>query len=171
MTAFVACRGSRRWVPVLGLLAAVFLVAVVRPGAALAAEPVEGTLRDKIKIHLDQATTLKLPERTGTVVIGNPLIADAAVQGTTIVVTAKSYGETNLVLLDRAGGVVAEYPVEVAGPIGNVVVMYRGVERETYSCTPKCDKRLTIGDSVPFFTQNLVTLGQFNAQAQAQPRQ
>ena len=47
---------------------------------------------------------LKLPEKTATLVIGNPLIADAAVQpGGVVVITAKSYGMTNLVALDRTG--------------------------------------------------------------------
>jgi Flp pilus assembly secretin CpaC len=55
-------------------------------------------------VHLDQAKVLKLPEKTATLVVGNPLIADVAVQpGGIMVVTGKSYGVTNLVALDRGG--------------------------------------------------------------------
>ena len=64
----------------------------------------ESALREPVTVHLDQAKLLKLPERTATLVIGNPLIADAVVQpGGVVVITAKSYGMTNLVALDRAG--------------------------------------------------------------------
>ncbi len=55
------------------------------------------TIREPVTVHLDQAKLLKLPERTATLVIGNPLIADAAVQpGGVLVITGKSYGMTNL---------------------------------------------------------------------------
>ena len=51
----------------------------MHPKAALAADPVaESTLREPITVNLDQAKLVKLPERTATLVIGNPLIADAA---------------------------------------------------------------------------------------------
>ena len=35
--------------------------------------------------------------------------------------------------------------------------VYRGVERETYSCTPDCERRITLGDSADYFA---ATLGQ-----------
>src|SRR5205085_3951582 len=98
--------------------------------------------------RLDQARLVKLPERTATLVIGNPLIADAAVQpGGVVVITAKAYGMTNLVALDRTGTMLIEYPIQVIGPGDRTVVVYRGVERETYSCVPKCERRITLGDS------------------------
>ena len=40
--------------------------------------------------------------------------------------------------------------IEVLGPRG-VVVVYRGVERETYSCAPKCERQITLGDSNAYF--------------------
>ena len=100
---------------------------------ALAADPVsETTVREPVTVHLDQAKLLKLPERTATLVVGNPLIADAVVQpGGIVVITAKSYGMTNLVVLDRTGTTLSEYPIQVVGPSDAVVVVYRGIERET----------------------------------------
>ena len=84
-----------------------------------------------------------------------------------MVITAKSYGMTNLVALDRAGATLAEYPIQVVGPGDKTVVVYRGIERETYSCAPNCERRITLGDSAAYFTANLTALGAFNAQAQA----
>ena len=50
-------------------------------GTALAADPSRRAhMREPVTVHLDQATLLKLPERTATIVVGNPLIADVAVQ-------------------------------------------------------------------------------------------
>lgn len=165
MTAFVACRGRR---PLLFLALggfAVALAAAVLPRAAHAADPEpESALRELVTVRLDQAKLLKLPERTATLVIGNPLIADATVQpGGVVVVTAKSYGTTNLVALDRAGITLSEVPIQVIGPGDAVVVVYRGVERESYSCAPVCERRITLGDSATFFTANLSSLNAFNA--------
>jgi hypothetical protein len=111
-----------------------------------------------ITVILDQAKLVKLPDRVATVVIGNPLIADAAVQtGGQVVLTGKGYGRTNIIALDRGGAVLLEKIVEVQGPRTNVVTVYRGVTRETYSCTPSCDPRITPGDAAEFFG---VTIGQ-----------
>jgi hypothetical protein len=165
MTAFVACRGRRPSLfLVLGGLA-VALAAVVLPRAALAADPEpESALRELVTVRLDQAKLFKLPERTATLVIGNPLIADATVQpGGIVVITAKSYGTTNLVALDRAGITLSEVPIQVIGPGDAVVVVYRGIERESYSCAPVCERRITLGDSATFFAANLSSLNAFNA--------
>ena len=153
MTAFVACRGPRPLLFPPGGCLAVALAAVVPPSAALAADPVpSSTVREPVTVRLDQARLLKLPERTATLVIGNPLIADAAVQpGGVVVITAKSYGMTNLVALDRTGATLIEYPIQVVGPSDPMVVVYRGIERESYSCAPKCERRITLGDSAAFF--------------------
>ena len=165
MMAFGACRGRRPLLfPVLGCLAVAF-AAVAHPNAALAADLVESTLREPVTVHLDQAQLLKLPDRTATLVIGNPLIADAVVQGGVLVITAKSYGMTNLVILDRNGTTLSEYPIQVVGPSDSIVVVYRGIERESYSCAPKCERRITLGDSVNFFGANLNALGAFNSLA------
>jgi hypothetical protein len=105
-----------------------------------------------IDVVLDQAKLIKLPDRVATIVIGNPLIADAVVQaGGQMIVTGKGYGMTNIIVLDRAGTVLMEKSIEVRGPRANVVVVYRGVDRESYSCTPVCERRITLGDSGPYF--------------------
>lgn len=172
MTAFAACRGHRPLLfPVLGSVA-VALAAVCLPKPALAADPVpESTASGPVTVRLDQAKLLKLPDRTTTLVIGNPLIADASVQpGGMVVVTAKSYGMTNLVALDRAGNVLAEYPIQVIGPGDATVVIFRGIERESYSCAPVCEKRITLGDSTPIFGANLGALGTFNSQMSPEQR-
>jgi Flp pilus assembly secretin CpaC len=119
-------------------------------------------------IVLDQATLMKLPEKVATIVIGNPAIADVAVQsGGLVVVTGKGYGTTNMIVLDRAGGVLMERTITVRGANSGTVAVYRGVERETYSCTPDCERRITLGDSAPYFGTAASQSDARNAQATA----
>jgi len=99
-------------------------------------------------VRLDQATVMKLPDRAATVVIGDPLIADLAIQpGGIAIITGKGYGATNFIVMDHSGAVLSEQIVEVAGPSEPIVVVYRGVTRQTYSCTPECSPRITLGDT------------------------
>ena len=59
---------------------------------------------------------MKLPDKVATIVIGNPLIADASLQtGGQMVITGKGYGMTNIIALDRAGHVLMDRSVEVQG--------------------------------------------------------
>jgi Flp pilus assembly secretin CpaC len=126
---------------------------------AVAATIVSGlgpAIADPLTVILDQAQIVKLPDRISTIVVGNPSIADISVQaGGILVVTGKSYGSTNIVALDRAGRVLLEKAVLVQGPHDNVVVVYRGVDRESYSCTPRCERRLMLGDAQPYFDVNI----------------
>ena len=126
---------------------------------------------DTITVNVDQAQVMKLPEKVATIVIGNPLIADAALQsGGILVVTGKGYGSTNMLALDRAGRVIMDKTVEVLGPAGhNLVVVYKGIERETYSCAPECKPRITLGDSQSYFSAVLGQSGARTSQAQAAP--
>jgi len=122
----------------------------------------------EIDVTLDQAKLIKLPERVATIVIGNPLIADVTVQaGGLMVVTGKGYGRTNLIALDRAGAVLLETSVEVHSPRAGIVVVYRGLTRESYSCTPYCGPRITLGDSPAFFDFAIGQAGARNGQAGA----
>jgi Flp pilus assembly secretin CpaC len=160
MSAIVACHGRRPLLfPALGLLAVAF-ASIASLNAALAQ-----SAREPVTVHLDQAQLMKLPERTATLVIGNPLIADAVVQGTVLVITGKSYGLTNVVALDRGGATLGEFPVQVVGPSEKVVVVYRGVERESYSCAMNCERRITLGDSPTYFTQSLTAFSAYSAQS------
>lgn len=147
--------GTRRlglWVWALAFVAILGLVPAY-------AEPVEN-----VTVSVDQAKVMKLPANVATIVIGNPLIADATLQSAGIlVITGKGYGETNMLALDRQGEVVMTRMVRVLGPTTrDMVVVYKGGERESYSCAPECERRITLGDSPTFFS---ATLGQASARS------
>ncbi len=153
------------------LLGRMSIVRVLTLAVASSFAPLAASAAD-VTVILDQAKLVKLPEKVSTIVIGNPLIADASVHaGGLMVVTGKGYGMTNLIALDRTGSVLMEKSVEVQGPRTNVVVVYRGVERESYSCTPNCERRITLGDSAAYFDTVIGQTGARSGQAQgaAQP--
>ena len=141
---------------------AAFLIGISSyPAAAFAATP-----DSTIAVNVDQAKLVKLPERVATIVVGNPLIADVTLQpGGIIVVTGKGYGATNFIAFDRTGTVLIDRIIQVEGPTDQVVTIYRGVDRESYSCMPICQRRVTLGDGEGYFKSTMDQAGSLSAQA------
>jgi hypothetical protein len=127
-----------------GALALALLVGLSSINAA--AEPV-------LSVSIDEAKIARVPEGTKTLVIGSPIVADVTLLhgSNTMVVTGKGYGETNLIALDGEGNVLDEKMIRVE-PTGSVLVVQRGMERESYSCTPKCMPAVELGDGGQFTT-------------------
>lgn len=124
------------------MLAAAITIGSIQPGYAA---------RD-IEVLIDQATMLRLKRPAAEIVVGNPSIADVAVQNSKVLVlTGKSFGETNLVVLDAQGEVIVNRRVVVEEPQGGYVTVYRGSSRATLHCTPNCETPLAIGDDPNYF--------------------
>ncbi|SDJ06502.1 MULTISPECIES: pilus assembly protein N-terminal domain-containing protein [Bradyrhizobium] len=121
---------------------------------------------DKISVYVDQAKLLKLPAKVATIIVGNPLIADVTLQsGGIVVVTGKGYGATNFIAMDRGGDVLVDRQIQVEGPTERLVTVYRGVERESYSCAPICQRRITLGDGEHYFKAAIDQAGSLSSQA------
>jgi hypothetical protein len=121
---------------------------------------------DAIAVNVDQAKLVKLPSRVSTIVVGNPLIADVTLQnGGVIVVTGKGYGATNFIAMDRSGEVLMDRVIQVEGPTDQLVTIYRGVDRESYSCMPVCQRRITLGDGENYFKSTIDQAGSLSSQA------
>jgi hypothetical protein len=134
--------------------------AIAAPDAAPAA------IAEMVSVNVDQAKLVKLPSRVATIVVGNPLIADVALQtGGIVVVTGKGYGATNFIAMDRTGEVLVDRVIQVSGPTDKVVTIYRGVERESYSCMPMCQRRITLGDGDGYFKSAIDQAGSLSGQA------
>lgn len=130
----------------------------VLPGLVLLACPamaqpaVEQNKPETVIVTVDQAKVVKLPENAQTVVIGNPGIADVSVQRNGVmVVTGKSFGVTNLIALDASGSLLAESLVRVRAASDSILTVQRGLERESYSCTPTCQPTVQLGDANRYF--------------------
>jgi hypothetical protein len=128
---------------------------------AVLAQPAE-----TVAVNVDQAKLIKLPDRVATIVVGNPLIADVALQtGGIVVVTGKGYGATNFIAMDRGGEVLVDRVIQVQGPTDQLVTIYRGVDRESYSCMPLCQRRVTLGDGEGYFKASIDQTSSLNTQA------
>ena len=131
------------------------------PAALLAASD-----PDRIAVNVDQAKLVKLPAGVATIVVGNPLIADVALQpGGVVVVTGKGYGATNFIAMNRVGEVLVDRQIQVEGPSEQLVTIYRGIERESYSCMPVCQRRVTLGDGENYFKATIDQAGSLSSQA------
>ena len=73
-------------------------------------------------------------------IIGNSQVADATVADPkTIVLTGRSFGTTNIVLLGSDGNAIVDERILVSIDEGNTVRVYRQTERSVLSCTPNCE--------------------------------
>ena len=106
---------------------------------------------DRIEVVLDQAKVLQMPKGAQTVIIGNPVVADITVlKNHSMILTAKGYGVTNMIALDAQGTPVAESMIEVRAATDKVLVLQRGMDRESYSCVPNCMPFVSPGDATNF---------------------
>lgn len=136
-------------------------IVMASPAAGLAESSPE-----TIAVNVDQAKLVRLPGRVATIVVGNPLIADVTLQpGGMVVVTGKGYGATNFIALDRGGEVLVDRQIQVEGPSDRLVTVYRGIERESYSCMPICQRRVTLGDSEAYFNATMGQAGSLSSTA------
>jgi Flp pilus assembly secretin CpaC len=105
-----------------------------------------------VTILVDNAKVIRLPERTSTVIVGNPIIAEVTPQKNgVLVLTGKSFGSTNLIALDNAGAMVAETMIRVEASRDSTITVQRGLDRESFSCTPNCQPAVQLGDSAKYF--------------------
>ena len=93
-----------------------------------------------IEVTMNQAKIVKLARAADTIVIDNPAIADASVQdASTVVLTGKGFGVTNLVVLDEMGNPIIDEQVTVTRGTASTVRIYRRAQVQTLSCTPFCE--------------------------------
>ncbi|WP_024586710.1 pilus assembly protein N-terminal domain-containing protein [Aliihoeflea sp. 2WW] len=93
-----------------------------------------------ISVLVNQAKIVKLARNADTIIVGNPEIADASVQdASTLVLTGKGFGVTNLVVLDAEGRPIVDEQVTVSRQSVNSVRIYRRAAVQTLSCTPVCE--------------------------------
>jgi Flp pilus assembly secretin CpaC len=93
-----------------------------------------------LEVVMNQAKIVKLARPADTIVVGNPAIADASVQdASTIVLTGRGFGVTNLVILDADGAPIVDELVTVVRSTASSVRIYRRAEVQTMSCTPYCE--------------------------------
>ena len=117
-------------------------IAVLAASAGLLA-PAARADEDILQVYMDHARVLKLDRPVSKVIIGNAEVADATVaDANTIVLTGRSFGTTNLVLLDADGNAIVDERILVSIDEGSTVRVFRQTERSVLSCTPNCEEHV-----------------------------
>lgn len=96
----------------------------------------------------DHMRRVRLERPAGTILVGNPAIADVTVLGMdTIFVSARSIGATNIIVLDENNNEIRTFEVFVREPTTKRVVLRNGGAAENYQCAPNCLRALTQSDA------------------------
>ncbi|MEK1931867.1 MAG: pilus assembly protein N-terminal domain-containing protein [Pararhizobium sp.] len=115
-------------------------LALITSFVASPANAAEGMLN----VFMNHARVLKLDRAVSKVIIGNSEVADATVaDAKTIVLTGRSFGTTNLVILDADGNAIVDERILVSIDEGNTVRVFRQTVRSVLSCTPNCEEHAT----------------------------
>ena len=131
-----------------------FALPMLAGAAALALAiscPVDVKAEDLV-VNYDQSQLLKLSRPAAEIIIGNPAIADISVQsGNLLVVTGKTFGITNMIVLDAERNIIQEQRILVKRDEAKVLNLNRGAQRFSYNCTPQCNPSIVIGDESNYF--------------------
>jgi len=104
-----------------------------------------------INVKVNMARILKISAPAATVIIGNPGVADVTIQDPqTLILTGKSYGQTNMIALDAKGNPIADTLVEVIQDQADTVAVYNGGARSTFACAPRCQPMVMLGDDANY---------------------
>ena len=125
---------------------------------ALAPAPVLAADGAPINVNVNMARILRINAAAATVIIGNPGVADVTIQDPqTLVLTGKSYGQTNLIVLDSAGNPIADTLIEVVQMQAGVITVYQGQARTSLACAPVCQSVVMMGDDPNFSSQAIAS--------------
>jgi Flp pilus assembly secretin CpaC len=129
--------------PLIQTFALVLGMILVGTSSVAAQEQAEET--DLLRVFMNHARVLRLDRPVSKVIVGNANVADATVADpTTIVLTGRSFGTTNLVLLDSDGNAIADERILVSIDEGNTVRVFRQTDRAILSCTPNCEQHVDL---------------------------
>jgi Flp pilus assembly secretin CpaC len=128
----------------------VALALAIAVGMAAGPASAEGTTAP-VSVKVNMARILRISSPANTVIIGNPRVADVTIQDPqTLVLTGKSYGQTNMIVLDAQGNAIADTLIEVVQAQADIVTVYMGASRTTLACAPVCQPTIMLGDDESF---------------------
>ncbi len=130
--------------------AGVLLSLLLAGGAseAIAAQP--------LIVYTDQSQIINLSRAAGVVVVGNPSIADATIQGNSVFLHGRGFGTTNVIILDEDGGHLANFEIDVQLGGRNNVALFKAGGLQSYVCAPDCETQMHVGDTPGHFKETVL---------------
>lgn len=113
------------------VVAAAFVACAVAGSAAAQSGP--------LSVEIDHSTRVQLRGAAGSVIVGNPAIADVTVvDANTLFVTGRGYGVTEIVAVDQIGRTLFQGQVVVTAPAAGQVRVWRGRDLTEMACAASC---------------------------------
>ena len=120
-----------RYMPRSLLIAAAAVLSSAFAGPVLAQDP--------LRVDIDQTARIQLRAPAGSVIVGNPEIADiTVVDANTLFVTGKGYGVTEIVAVDSHGRTVFQSQIVVSAGDSGQVRVWRGSQVTEMACGTTC---------------------------------
>ena len=117
---------------------------IAAAAVAVLAVPAVSAAQSRLSVEIDQAQRVQLRGPAGSVIVGNPQIADVTVvDANTLYITGKGYGVTEVVAVDPIGRTVFQSQVVVtAGDGAGRVRLWRGAQATEMACAASCSPSL-----------------------------
>lgn len=92
-----------------------------------------------VTVAIDHATRLQLSRPAGSVIVGNPAVADVSVvDHRTLYVSGRGYGVSQVLVLDPLGRPIWQGDVVVTQGSQGAVSVYRGAQVTEMACAAAC---------------------------------
>jgi hypothetical protein len=92
-----------------------------------------------VGVVLDFAKILAFDLPARTIIIGNPGIVDGTLSDEyTMVLTGKSVGTTNMIVLGEAGQEIAHFTVNVVANSSQLTTVHHGITQQIFTCAGPC---------------------------------
>lgn len=108
----------------------------------------------QLNVPMNQSGIVRFEGTAATIIVGNPMVADVAVvEGNTIVIQGRIFGNTDVIVLDSQGRELINLEVSVTDRWAGGLTIHRGnqtpglrSESVNYVCNPVCVRALHPGD-------------------------
>jgi len=136
---------------------------------------------EPLVLRQDHSQVVTLNRSPAIVVVGNPSIAEATIQGNFLFLHGRGAGSTNILIFDDQGKQMANYDVDVTFGSDNDVTMIKAAKLNTYVCATggTCEPVMHPGDDYDAYFKPMaqkpnedkisLATGQKNADAKEPP--
>jgi Flp pilus assembly secretin CpaC len=102
----------------------------------------------QLALNFAKVIALRAPART--IIVGNPAIADASIDSErTLVLTGKTIGTTNIVVLGAGNEELLNLAVDVMASSVGLVIVNSGATQQAFSCIGLCKPLVATGVAPP----------------------